>query len=354
MLYKNMANVHASLTSLSDAQLLVEVKRLAAREREATAELIRALTELDARRLYLAQGFSSLFCYCTQALHLSEHAALGRIEAARAARRFPVILERLLDGSVTVTNVRLLASHLTAENHVTLLESARHKSKRDVEQIVAGIRPLPDVAASVRRLPERAAASSVIATPVRSETAGSAGVEAPASASPPATLSKPPSQRSLVAPLAPGRYRVQFTVSRETHDKLRRAQDLLRHTVPSGDPAAIFDRALTLLVEQLEKARFAATSRPRPAAEAKPGSRQIPAAVRREVWARDGDRCAFIGSRGRCAERGFLEFHHVVPYAAGGRANAENIQLRCRAHNAFEAELFFGAEVVRERMPAWG
>jgi hypothetical protein len=39
---------------------------------------------------------------------------------------------------------------------------------------------------------------------------------------------------------------VQFTVSRETYDKLRHAQDLLRHTIPTGDPAVIFDRALTL------------------------------------------------------------------------------------------------------------
>jgi hypothetical protein len=62
--------------------------------------------ELDARRLYLAQGYSSLFTYCTQALHLSEHAALGRIEVARAARRLPMILDRLVDGSVTVTVAR--------------------------------------------------------------------------------------------------------------------------------------------------------------------------------------------------------------------------------------------------------
>ncbi len=62
------------------------------REREATAALIAALGELDARRLYLAEGCSSLFTYCTQVLHLSEHAAYGRIEAARAARKWPVVL----------------------------------------------------------------------------------------------------------------------------------------------------------------------------------------------------------------------------------------------------------------------
>ena len=65
------------------------------------------------------------------------------------------------------------------------------------------------------------------------------------------------------APLAADRYRIQLTVSRETHDKFRRAQALLPHALPSGDPAEIFDRAVTLLVEQLERRRFAQTERPR-------------------------------------------------------------------------------------------
>ena len=85
-----------------------------------------------------------------------------------------------------------------------------------------------------------------------------------------------------------------------------------------------------------------------------PGSRHIPAGVKREVWRRDEGRCAFVGARGRCAERGFLEFHHVVPFAAGGAADATNIELRCRAHNVYEADLFFGAEVAREPGVAWG
>src|SRR5207237_5108798 len=47
-------------------------------------------------------------------------------------------------------------------------------------------------------------------------------------------------------------------------------------------------------------------------------------------------------------ERGFLELHHVEPHAVGGEATADNIQLRCRAHNAYEAELFYGrGKVVR-------
>jgi hypothetical protein len=86
----------SSFRDLSDQQLLSEVRLLAAREREATAQLIASLCEMDARRLYLGEGCSSLFTYCTQVLHLSEHAAYARIEAARAARRFPQVLDALV------------------------------------------------------------------------------------------------------------------------------------------------------------------------------------------------------------------------------------------------------------------
>ena len=343
-----MTQSPSSLTHLSDAQLLDEVRRLAARERQATAELIRSLMELDARRLYLGQGFSSLFTSCTQVLHLSEHAALGRIEVARAARRLPMIIDLLLDGSITVTNARLLAPHLTTENHRDVLRSACHKSKRDVEEIAARLRPLPDVVASVRKLPERKVSAAAPQPPpgIDSQALVAGGPTAPAAL--PMSGSAPAAHRPAVAPLAPERYKVQFTVSRETHDKLRRAQDLSRHAIPNGNPAAVFDRALTLLVEHLEKQKFATTARPRDMPQPTAASRHIPAAVRRQVWARDGGRCAFVGSSGRCAERGFLEFHHVVPFAAGGAADAGNIQLRCRAHNMFEAELFFGPGMVKE------
>jgi 5-methylcytosine-specific restriction endonuclease McrA len=170
--------------------------------------------------------------------------------------------------------------------------------------------------------------------------------------------SPPPMARpSIIAPLAPERYKVQFTVGRQTHDKLRRAQDLLRHSVPNGDPAQIFDRALTLLVEHLERSKLAAAKRPRPPSVRVTESRHIPSSVKRSVWARDGGRCAFEGGEGRCTERGCLEVHHVVPYADGGVATNDNIQLRCRSHNQHEADQWFGGGGVflRERPPdgAW-
>lgn len=330
---------------LSDQELLEQVKSLAEREREATASLIVHLAELDRRRLYLEQGYSSMFTYCTGVLHLSEYAAYARIEAARLAKRFPVILEMLEDGSVNLTTVGLLAPHLTEENHKEVLEDARHKSKRQVEEIRARLNPQPPVPSSIRRLPT---ATNSAAQPAQHE--GEArlqpsndgqGMESPAI---PFLAFAPHQPRSaIVVPLAPERYKVQFTANAETYEKLRLAQNLLRHEIPNGDPAAIFDRALSALLQDLAKRKLAATDRPRGSRGLVSNSRQVPAEVKRAVWLRDSGRCAFVAHNGRrCTEEGFLEFHHVTPHAAGGQPTADNIELRCRAHNGYEAELDFG------------
>jgi hypothetical protein len=337
-----------SLQGVSDADLLVELQRLAGCEREATVHVIAALMEVEARRLHLGEGCGSLFVYCTDVLHFSEHAAYLRIEAARTAQRFPDVLERLANGSLTLTTIGLLKPHLTADNHGELLEAARHKSKRDVEKMIAALRPLPAVPSTVRKVPAPKAVEPAV--PVASETAAQASAEridhTPEAGAAPSALATRP---AIVTPLAPERYKVQVTISREAHDKMRRAQELLRHSIPNGDPAAIVERALSLLVDDLERKRCAAAKNPRPAIPATSGSRHVPAAVKRAVWARDEGRCAFVGARGRCLEHGFLELHHVVPFADGGATDAANLQLRCRAHNAFEAEKWFGAVERQDR-----
>lgn len=335
-----------TLKRLDDQSLLDAAKRLAAEERRATAARLRALMEIDSRRLYLGQGCPSMFAYCTQVLHLSEGAAYNRIEAARAARSYPVILDLLEESAISLTAVRLLAPHLTTDNHAEVLASARHRSRREVEELIAALSPKPDAPVVMRKMPQ------VRTTPPAASLIRVAQVDALVQVAAGATPSPVRVESARVTtPLAPDRYRVQLTVSRETHDLLRRAQALLRHAIPSGDAAEIVDRALRLLVENLERRKSAQVARPRAARDSAGTSRQIPAAVRREVWKRDAARCSFVGARGRCRETALLEFHHVQPFAAGGRATAENIELRCRAHNAFEASLFFGhggADVMRE------
>src|SRR6266446_5449241 len=110
-------NVLSGAVALSDHDLLAHLSALAGRERETLAELLAHLAALDARPFaYAAEGYGSLFAYCTQGLKFSEDAACNRIEAARLSRRFPVILDMLASGAITLTTVRLLR-HITPENH---------------------------------------------------------------------------------------------------------------------------------------------------------------------------------------------------------------------------------------------
>jgi hypothetical protein len=287
-----------------------------------------------------------LFSYCCEALELSEHEAYNRIEAARLAQRFPVVLDLLAAGALNSTSVRLLAPHLTHENHRAVLEEVRRKPKREIEELIARLSPRPDAPASLRRLPmpraSQAAHPAVAnASEERVETASIC------SPGPTVTTAIPPQpKRAIVEPLAPERYRLQLTIGKETHAKLRLAQDLLRREIPDGDAGAILDRALTLLLEEVAKRKLAKTATARPARPAAPGSRHIPASVRRAVWVRDGGQCAFVAKdRRRCSERVFLEFHHVRPFALGGGPTVQNISLRCRGHNAYEAELDYGRDV---------
>jgi hypothetical protein len=346
-----MKITHAS--GLTDSELVTAVTRLARGEREATVALIVHLAEFDARRLFAGAGFSSTFKYCLEVLHLSEDAAFNRIEAARAARRFPAILDMLVLGTLSPTTARMLARHLTPENREALLAAASGMSKHEVEKLLAQRAPQPDVPASIR--------------PVASETKPGAlpSIAVPACQIQPVTappVPNPPPARPLLRPLSAERYEIRFTATAETREKLRRAQDLLAHAVPSGDLAQVIDRALTLLVADLERKKFGATPSPRRSRGQAEDSRHIPTEVRRVVWRRDGGRCAFTAANGhRCGETRRLEFHHVRPYGAGGMATVDNIQLRCWAHNRHEAELFygpgreyFGSDIVRETANGYG
>jgi hypothetical protein len=351
---------------------VTEVIRLARRARETTASLVAHLAELDARRLYLGAGCPSLFVYCTDVLRLSEHEAYNRIEAARLARRFPRILQRLAEGAVTLTAVRLLSSRLTEENHEELLAAATGQGKRDVERLIARRFPVADVPSSIRKMPTfltttrppqpEEVAAAVLGAPVAECPPAAAPIIESALAGVQASAALPvigrsgvPKRRDDVRPLAADRYEFRFTGSEATRDKLQLATDLLRHAIPSGDMAEVIDHALTVLIEDLAKKKFAATPRPRPAKDAVAGTRHIPAHVKRAVWVRDGGRCEFVSKDSRrCRERRFLEFHHVRPYGVGGEATVENIRLRCRAHNAYESECFYGRRFVPVTMPEEG
>src|SRR5262245_43563649 len=336
---------------LSDQAVLHSLTASNERELVSTAELLADLAEVDARKLYRPAGYSSMFAYCVEVLHRSEVAAYKRIRAARAARRFPTIFERLADGRLHLSGVVLLAPYLTEPTARELLESATHKTTRQIEQLLAERYPQPDVPTRVEAIsgPTGAAEELTLrsADGAGHALAGNAELTLRSVDFPVPT--PPPADRPTVKPLAPQRFALQVTIDEETHDALRYAQDLLSHELPAGDIAAVFKMALEKLIPELEKRRFAATDQPR-TGKASKSLRHIPAHVRREVWERDQGQCTFVSEDGhRCSERKFIQFDHALEVARGGEVGVNDIRLRCWAHNQFTAERTFGAEFMRHK-----
>jgi 5-methylcytosine-specific restriction endonuclease McrA len=219
-----------------------------------------------------------------------------------------------------------LKPFLTKENAQDLLASAAGKTRSELERLLAERFPRADMPTRLAPIP----------SPL---TLGECAKEV-----------APGRPLRHIAPLSPGRFALQVTIGQETHDKLRRAQDLLAHAVPSGEVAQVLDRALNALLRQLESRKCGATSRPSRARRPAKGQRTVPAQVRREVWDRDQGRCTFVSEAGRrCPSRRGLEYDHLDPVARGGEATVAGIRLRCRAHNQYAAECTFGTAFMQEK-----
>ena len=340
--YIVVMNKELSLRSLSDDELLRRLSEILKQSRRTEADLVAHIAEVDARRAYAREAAPSMHAYCTEVLHLSEPETWLRIRVARASRNYPVILEMLRDGRIHLSGVALLAPHLTPKNHRALLQRATHKSKRQVEETVADLAPRPDAPAVMRRLPTpRSRGSAAPTLQLRPDAVVDSAT--------------PATRPAKVEPLAPARYKVQFTASKELRDKLERLQALMRTTVPDGDLATLIDQAVTEKLERLESRRLGKTKKPRKTlaeTDTAPTSRHIPTPVRRAVHKRDGGRCTYVDRSGRrCKARSHLEFHHhETPFGRGGNHSPENVRLMCRTHNAVQAEQDFGkAQMSRYR-----
>jgi hypothetical protein len=428
-----MRSTHA-LKTIPDDELLRRLADLLCQSRRTEADLVAHIGEVDARRLYAREAAPSMFAYCTQRLHLSDAEAYLRIAAARASREHPVLLEMLADGRLHLTAVAKLAPHLTPENRESLLARATHKSKREIEELIAELAPRPDVPEVVGKLPAcrvvtppapsgalslRAAIPGAVPVSVRDHRVAStvelrpdavaghplerrmdgvamdpngaegdrmelhpdavatanAELRPDAVAGPPAPgHARPP----VVEPLAPARYKIQFTASAELRDKLERLRALMRSSVPDGDLAVVIEQAVAEKLERLESTHLARTKTPErtllahsaapspsglspstgrsPLSAARcapsggsrsPVTRHIPAAVKRAVYERDGGQCRYVDGRGRrCTARGGLEFHHRHPFGHGGDHSVENVALVCHAHNDHLAEVDYGQKTM--------
>ena len=384
-----------SLESLDSSDLLSATRELVRKSHGVEADLLAHLGEIDDRKLYLDCAHPSMFAFCLDELGFSECAAYNRITVARIGRRLPAVIEAVRSGRVHLAGLRLLAPHLTTENHEVLLAQAAGKSKREIEEMVARLWPLPPVPTSIHRLPENPVVKS---PPMPMSRAFWGNADPPPLPDEPRPASHSSDQntgptapareqhRPLIAPLSGETFRFQFTGTRELRDRLQEAQDLLRHRVPDGDVSTILERALNLLIAEVKKERFAVGRKARSesteeAETTKPvktqteetpqtddttqtggatqtaeasvipeaASRHIPDAIKRAVYERDGGRCAFVEENGRrCSATAALTFDHVEGFARMPVHTIAGIRLLCWAHNQHAADQMYGREFMEQ------
>lgn len=381
-----------SKSHLSDDSLKNELAAAIRRERGATVEVLAHIAEFIKRRLFAKAGYSSMHAYCVGKLGLSEQAAFRRVTAARAARRFPEILDAFAEGRLHLTAILLIAQYLRAENASELIALATHRTRREIETVLASRFPRPDMPTVIRPLRAFVSGSSPEASkPSAADPAAGSSFEISAGANEATSHQASEGQESESAVQAPGetqlevspesrcqepslamvpdistpappppspqptqclveRFSLQVTIDRETRELLQRAEDLLGARTGPGDVGQVLKRALTALIAQLESRKFAATPRPRPRRFEPPNDRRtISAGVKRAVWKRDGGRCTYVSPEGLRCSSTRVEFDHRVPYARGGASDVSNVRLLCRTHNQAAAEEQFGEDFMQHR-----
>ncbi len=316
--------------SLSDLELLNLIKEKSKQERNLTLEVINLIREVEKRRLFLKLNYGSLFEYVTKELGFEESAANRRISASRLIREFPEAEEEIRDGSLTLSNIvqaqvfirreeKLKSKRLPREEKKKVMDLVKNKSARNAKISLLQV------------FPEQVVLNE--------------------------------SMRQVTA----DHIEVKVILNEKVISKLDKLRGLLSHKHPNMSYSELIDELINMAIKKLdpaEKETRAQSGRssteaegltPPTSAVEQPNkqTRYIPSAVKRAVWKRDKGQCVFKESENheQCGSKFQLEYHHEIPFAKGGRPQAENIKLYCKRHNIHRAIADFGKEKMLEFAP---
>ncbi len=310
-----------TIKALSDSELLQQTRLLVSSERELTTELLWHLREVDRRRLYAEQGFSSLFDYVRRGLGYCEGSSDRRISAMRLLRDLPEIEPALKSGALSLSNASSLQHFFKREEKTKevpysetekkqLVDQVSGKSRRDCDAILAGLAPEP---------------------------------------------MKPETSR----PISATQTEIRFTANQELMLKFEKLKERLSHQNPNPSYSELFDMLADLALRKLdlEKSPRRKTEQgklplvPTPPAECAPTqerSRYIPQAAKRAILTRDQGQCTYMNAKTgvRCNSKHLIEIHHVLDFSLGGGHTLENLTLRCRTHNLHAAIQTQGSQIM--------
>jgi hypothetical protein len=315
-------------------------------ERVAFADFLVALADFDRLGLWRDLGHVSLFYFLHRELGLSKGAAHYRKVAAGLVQRFPEIIEPLRDGRLCITSIVELAKVITPENRTEVVPQFFHCSKQEAKEVSAAIDPIEavprrEVVTAAGAADGAAPAELALPKPAPGGTLVRPGEPVHPDETPaPAARHRAP-QPATVEPVSADLRRLHVTVSKRFLEKLDSARNALAHTHPGAGTEQILELALDLLLDRHAR-RKGMVARPLPTPRPTTTD-EIPAHVRRAVWARDGGCCQWrMVSGGVCGSRKQVQFDHIEPRALGGESTKENVRLLCRAHDLEAARRVFG------------
>ncbi len=442
----SISPVRKSLKSFSDSELIVRMEKINLRERKAMLEMLWHLVELDARRLYLSRGYSSLFDFCVRHLRYSESSALRRIRAARCIKNYPEIFDMLCRGEINLSTVSLVSEVITSGNRKEILSGIKNRSTRSAKILLSKYNPRTIIRDKVTPVyimkkvsdsgnhgsnsgkektisqGDEPSSGMTDGKNFTSDVGGQKSSTLNSVKSGGQTGTSEPEKIGVDKPLPrvimEQKFRLEFAVAPAFMDKVKRVRELLSTKYPEG---LQYERVFEILMDEyierrssesrrerrkIGKKQRTAAQKPeqtvqrrrmpasrksesiqgtksaqnsqsiqgakqvrksksvqkaksirqaksilnsdfRPEKSKYKRSRYIPASVRDEVFARDGNRCTYVSPQGkRCNSSWNLEIDHIIPYARGGGNNLENLRLLCPRHNRMEAERVYGREFM--------
>ena len=323
-----------TIGNLSDKELVTRVETLRAKEKRLLHELLLHFGEVDSRKLYRDEGYSSMYAYLRDGLGYSEGGAYRRISVARLLKRYPEVYSALEAGELTLSTASELAKCADNESFLSILERAKGKSSEEVSHLVAKPKMVKrkETVRVVKSLsPKRSIEPSL---PIEAAAQDSTSkVEVPEE--------------------------IGYSVSLHVDEEFMKLYREVKVLAGGSSMQEVFGKVLKDYVKrnsprEKQKRRESRKARiTKKATSASARTRHIPAQGRDEVFLRDNHQCTFVSDTGnRCCATEHLEIDHIVPFARGGSHDPENLRLLCRAHNQLAAERVFGRDVIEQNYQA--
>ncbi len=118
-----------------------EVHKRALASRKIYGKAQKALTfwinEIDERKIYKDFGCSNIFQYATRHLSLGEHTISEMLRTGKALAKLPLLSEAFEKGHISSSHVREISRVATEETDKFWCDTARGKTVREVEKLVA-------------------------------------------------------------------------------------------------------------------------------------------------------------------------------------------------------------------------